>query len=86
MINAGRLGVLVQPVATSAAKINTRNLSEALVVLPHVYSKMDFAMLVSKKSTFAQTFLDDFDRTITLMKKDGSMDRTVANILKQTGK
>ena len=79
-IKRGRSDVLIQPYAVVIKEIVDAKMQKDLIVLPHVYGGMEFALMVSKRSPYASGFLKKFDRTVSEMKRDGSFDRILARI------
>jgi len=72
MVQKGRSDVVLQPSVVSSREIAAENLGKDLVILPTVYGQMTFTLLLSKKSSFGQAFLDHFDQALQRMKADGS--------------
>lgn len=79
-IKRGRSDVLIQPYAVAIKEIVDARMQKDLIVLPHVYGGMEFALMVSKRSPYAGGFLKKFDRTVSEMKRDGSFDRILARL------
>ena len=80
MVQKGRADVVLQASVVTGREIAAQNLSEHLVTLPTVYGTMSFTFLLSKKSSFGQTFIDRFDATLKRMKEDGSYSRLIARL------
>lgn len=80
MMSKNRVDVIIQPVASAKASIAALKLGNSLKILPKDYTKMEFTLLLSKKSKFGSKFLKEFDATVTAMKNDGSYDKLVARL------
>ena len=79
-IKRGRSDVLIQPSAVAVKEIVDAKMQKDVIVLPHVFGGMEFALMVSKRSPYASGFLEKFDRTLSQMKQDGSFDRILARL------
>ncbi len=77
MTEKNRVDVLLQSSAVAMREIGAANLVDKLSVLPKTYGKMEFTLLLSKKSTFGSKFLGEFDDAVRSMKADGSYDALI---------
>ncbi len=80
MENINRADVLIQPLAIVSSAIKSSKLDGFLITLPNVYAKMDFTLLLSKKSSIGPEFIQKFDATLAQMKKDGSYEALVQKL------
>jgi len=60
-------------------------LNKDLAVMPTVFGKMEFTLLISKKSKFGKSFLGKFDAILDAMKKDGSYQQLVDKLIGVNG-
>lgn len=65
MIDKGRMDVIVQPFDVTSSKIKLLGLEDSLTILPPVFGRMEFTLLVSKKSGFQKNFIEQFDKLIS---------------------
>lgn len=72
-IAIGRLDVLMQSAAAGQRAIAANDLQDKIVMLDHVYARIPFTLLVSKKRPDAKAFLKRFDMTVDDLKADGSL-------------
>ncbi len=77
LIDRGRMDVMIQPMAVALHEIRKLDLGNRLTTLGKTFGGMRFALLVSKKSPFANAFIGKFDRTVDDMIRDGSLVRLI---------
>jgi len=80
MVSKDRVDVTLQSSAVALLEIAAAKLGQELTVLPTVYGKMEFTLLLSKKSVLGNDFLNRFDETVKSMKADGSYDALIARL------
>jgi len=85
MIDRGRAEVMIQPAAVAYAQLKQTETTNRLHVLPDVYGRMDFTLLLSRNSEFGADFLEKFDRALSEMREDGSLDRLIQRLRQSAG-
>lgn len=80
MVSKNRVDVTLQSSAVAMLEIAAAKLDKELAVLPTVYGKMEFTLLLSKKSGLGRGFLKRFDETVKSMKADGSYDALIKRL------
>jgi len=77
MLAADHMDVFVQSATAGLSTIHKTALEDKITMLPHIYSSVPFALLVSRKSPHKAEFLSRFDETVSAMKNDGSYDKLI---------
>lgn len=67
-IQKGRADLIIQPLAVGTAEIARLKLNKKLTILPKVYGEMKFTLLLSKRSAYGQSLVDQFDQAIDKLK------------------
>lgn len=77
ILNKERVDVSIQSTGAVTSELAANGLSDKIKIHPKIFGGMDFALMVSKKSSIEPAFLEEFDRTVGAMIKDGSYDKLI---------
>ncbi len=80
MVAKSRVDVVIQPIDAANASIEAVKLRDSLTILPKDYARMEFTLILSRKSDFSEDFLNRFDKIMTAMKNDGSYESLISKL------